>query len=543
MGALKAGATVSVLDPAYPPDRQKILLDVAKPRFLIQIKRANEESGKPAETVTDFIRDELKIKATIPALELAKDGKTGEALLKGGDVEGRDCLAPQAERRGQEPGVLVGPDCHPTLSFTSGSEGRPKGVLGRHFSLTYYFPWMRDHFKLSENDRFTMLSGIAHDPIQRDIFTPLFLGAKLVIPPAEMIAYELLAEWMGRSEVTVTHLTPAMGQILVGGASAQFPKLRYAFFVGDLLTKKDVRKLQDLAPNVDIINLYGSTESQRAVSYFPILNKAMYPEFLEELPDIMPVGKGMRDVQLLVVNPDDRTKLCGVGEVGELFIRAGGLSGGYLGDDERSRTLNESKFLANWFVDPEKWRKKDLEEAAKKYEKEPLWKKQPWAKYYQGPRDRIYRTGDLGRMRKDGSVECTGRIDLQVKIRGFRIELGEIDVNLSQHPFVRENVTVVRRDRNEEQTLVTYYVPEIKRWLQHLQEQDNANGDTAVDGEETIDESMESMLRRFASLSEECKAFLATKVPKYAVPTIFIPLARMPLSMHPISLPSIVMPC
>jgi L-aminoadipate-semialdehyde dehydrogenase len=353
---------------------------------------------------------------------------------------------------------------------------------------------------------------------KRDIFTPIFLGAKLVIPPVDVITYELLAEWMRDHSVTVTHLTPAMGQILVGGATTQFPSLRNAFFVGDLLTKKDCRKLRDLAPNTTVINLYGSTESQRAVSYFPVPSKAQDPTFLDQLPDVIPVGQGMQDVQLLVVDRDDKTRLCGPGEQGELFIRAGGLAEGYLGDDEKTAELNRSKFLTNWFVEPARWNQQ--------YEQLLVsGVKQPWMKLYKGPRDRVYRTGDLGRVRDDGSVECTGRVDSQVKIRGFRIELGEIDVNLSQHPFVRENVTIVRRDKNEEPTLVTYFVPETKRWLQHLKQ----GGEKDVD-ESSVDESMRGMLRRFKSLSDDCKKFLATRVPKYAVPTVFIPLARMPLS-------------
>jgi L-aminoadipate-semialdehyde dehydrogenase len=161
MGALKSGATVSVLDPQYPPERQKILLGVASPRFLVCIQRANREFGKLSEIAMDFVTSNLSIKAAIPALELSDNGE-----LKGGNVDGKDCLAPQLSRRDEFPNVLVGPDSAPTLSFTSGSEGRPKGVLGRHFSLTYYFPWMAERFGLSEKDRFTMLSGIAHDPIQ-----------------------------------------------------------------------------------------------------------------------------------------------------------------------------------------------------------------------------------------------------------------------------------------------------------------------------------------------------------------------------------------
>ena len=158
MAALSAGATVSVLDPQYPPKRQKILLDVSKPSFLVCIKRATEESGKLSDLVTNFIASNLCIKSTVPALELSSNGE-----LTGGIVDGKDCLEAWASSREQVPHVLVGPDSAPTLSFTSGSEGRPKGVLGRHFSLTYYTPWMAERFGLSEHDRFTMLSGIAHD--------------------------------------------------------------------------------------------------------------------------------------------------------------------------------------------------------------------------------------------------------------------------------------------------------------------------------------------------------------------------------------------
>ncbi|PHH85060.1 hypothetical protein CDD83_973 [Cordyceps sp. RAO-2017] len=514
MGALKAGATVSVIDPQYPPERQRILLDVARPRFLVCIEKANEDYGKPSDLVMDFVANGLKIKAIVPALELSDAGD-----LRGGLVDGKDCLDASARSRSDPVNVVVGPDSIPTLSFTSGSEGRPKGVQGRHFSLTHYFPWMSERFGLSEEDRFTMLSGIAHDPIQRDIFTPLFFGAKIIIPPAEVISYELLAGWMKENALTVTHLTPAMGQILIGGATAQIPSLRNAFFVGDILTKKDTTKLRDLAPNTSVINLYGSTETQRAVSFFEVPSKARDPLFLNDQPDIIPVGQGMLNVQVLVVDREDRHKLCEIGEQGELFIRAAGLAEGYLGEDDKTVELNRSKFLSNWFVDADKWVQQDrLRTAGKAPE--------PWAKYYKGPRDRIYRTGDLGRRRPDGSVECTGRIDSQVKIRGFRIELGEIDVHLSQHMFVRENVTLVRRDKDEEHTLVTYFVPETKRWFEHLEQQQGASDATS----NSHDESMSGMLRRFRSLSEDCKKFLAAKVPKYAVPSMFIPLARMPLN-------------
>jgi L-2-aminoadipate reductase len=511
MGALKAGATVSVLDPLYPGERQKVLLEVANPKFLVQIQRATEEAGRLSETVSDYIAAHLKIKAEVPALRLDNNG-----VLFGGDVDGHDCLQAQIQLRQEFPDVLVGPDSNPTLSFTSGSEGRPKGVLGRHFSLTHYFPWMAQRFGLSEKDKFTMLSGLAHDPIQRDIFTPLFLGAQIVVPHSDSIAHELLAGWMKENQITVTHLTPAMGQVLVGGATAQFPSLHHAFFVGDLLTKKDCRKLQSLAPHTSIINLYGTTETQRAVSFFEVPSKFQEPSYLDNLPDVIPVGQGMLNVQLLVIDRTDRNRLCEIGEQGELFLRAGGLADRYLGDDTETQKLNASKFLSNWFVDSINW--------TREYERVSSEAPEPWMKLYKGPRDRIYRTGDLGRFRPDGAIECTGRVDNQVKIRGFRIELGEIDSHLSHHPFIRENVTMIRRDKDEEPTLVTYIVPEAKRWLQHVAE----HGVSAQDI--SPEESMVTMMKRFKLLSEDCKKFLKARVPHYAVPAMVIPLVRMPLS-------------
>jgi L-aminoadipate-semialdehyde dehydrogenase len=258
MGILKAGATFSVIDPSYPPDRQNIYLDVARPRALVVIDKATREAGELTEKVRSFIKENLHLRTEVPGLELKDDG-----TLVGGSFNGKDVLADQLALKSKRPGVVVGPDSNPTLSFTSGSEGRPKGVLGRHYSLAYYFDWMAERFRLTKDDKFTMLSGIAHDPIQRDIFTPLFLGAQLLVPSKDDIQHERLAEWMREHGATITHLTPAMGQILVGGASAEFPALHHAFFVGDILIKRDCRSLQKLAPNLFIVNMYGTTETQR----------------------------------------------------------------------------------------------------------------------------------------------------------------------------------------------------------------------------------------------------------------------------------------
>lgn len=497
MGVLKAGATFSVIDPAYPPARQNVYLKVANPQGIIGIKKA----GIISDIVEDYIKSELNVITRIPSLEILDDGK-----IIGSELN--DCLESFEQFKSERTGVIVGPDSNPTLSFTSGSEGLPKGVLGRHFSLAYYFPWMAKTFNLSEKDKFTMLSGIAHDPIQRDMFTPLFLGATLLVPTQDDIGTPgRLAEWMAQHGATVTHLTPAMGQLLSAQASAEIPSLHHAFFVGDILTKRDCLRLQTLAGNVAIVNMYGTTETQRAVSYFEIPSRFNNAQFLESQKDVMPAGKGMLNVQLLVVNRNDRTQTCGIGEVGEIYVRAGGLAEGYRMNDE----LNKEKFVKNWYISEDQFIENDkkLDDGSK-----------PWRQFWFGPRDRLYRTGDLGRYLPDGNCECCGRADDQVKIRGFRIELGEIDTHISQHRLIRENITLVRKDKNNEPLLVTFLVPKGVEELQQFKLSSDINEkDEVVKG-----------LVEFGPLIKDLKIHLKKRLANYAIPSIVIPMKKLPLN-------------
>ncbi len=193
------------------------------------------------------------------------------------------------------------------------------------------------------------------------------------------------------------------------------------------------------------------------------------------------LGHGMRGVQLLVIN--SRGKPCGVGEVGEIYVRSYGLAEGYL----RNEAETQKKFVGNFLLSP------------------PVVL--PSANVLGhprnfGPRDRMYKTGDLGRYRPDGVVECSGRADDQVKIRGFRIELGEIDTHLSQHPGVRENVTLVRRDAYEEKTLVAYFVPQPQ---------------SVWDGLKLEDET--TVLKDLAGLIQHIREYLRKKLPSYSVPS------------------------
>jgi L-aminoadipate-semialdehyde dehydrogenase len=169
----------------------------------------------------------------------------------------------------------------------------------------------------------------------------------------------------------------------------------------------------------------------------------------------------------------------------------------------------------SWFVDNAQWVEADKKEARSVAE-------EPWREFYQGPRDRMYRSGDLGRYMPTGDVECVGRADDQVKIRGFRIELGEIDKYLSDHDMVLDNVTLVRRNKDEEQTLVSYIVPDMQKWSSWLE----LNGQT----DEGPGEGIQGRLRRFWRLGDDIKQYLKTKLPTYAIPEVIVPLEKFPLN-------------
>src|SRR6185312_16498257 len=96
-----------------------------------------------------------------------------------------------------QPDLTVLPDDLAYVAFTSGSTGIPKGVRGAHGPLSHFIKWHSATFSLNESDRFSLLSGHAHDPLLRDVFTPLCLGATLCIPDSEVIEITgQLAQWM-----------------------------------------------------------------------------------------------------------------------------------------------------------------------------------------------------------------------------------------------------------------------------------------------------------------------------------------------------------
>jgi amino acid adenylation domain-containing protein len=385
LGILKAGAAFLILDPAYPQQRLIDYVRVAEPRALIRLAAA----GALPEELEGILGRTVRCSVTLPRLVALRPK---EKLL--------GCSA-------ADPKIAIGPDDLAYVAYTSGSTGKPKGVLGRHGPLSHFLSWQAERFVIRSSDRCSLLSGLSHDPLLRDVFTPLWAGGVLCIPDPDAIgAPGQLADWMERQDITFTNLTPSMARVLTESADRQcrLPTLRRAVFVGDKLTQEDVEALQRLAPQCACVNCYGTTETQQALGYYEI------PPGSKEAraQSVFPVGRGMANVQLLVLNKAQ--ELAGIGELGEVHMRSPHLARGYLKDP----ALTEAKFPANPFT--------------------------------RQVSDRIYKTGDIGRYLPSGIVEVLGRSDRQIKIRGFRVELGEIETVLRQHPKIRQTVVMVRED-------------------------------------------------------------------------------------------------
>jgi amino acid adenylation domain-containing protein len=388
LGVLKSGAAFFVADAAYPASRHLEFFALAQPAHLLICGGMS----LPAEL------DEAT--AAIPRTKLPS-GK--QACLQS---------LPDAPSRDLVPIDFTRADAY--YSFTSGSTGRPKAIVTAHAPLVHFVDWHVQTHGFTSADRFSLLSGLGHDPVLRDIFTPLSIGASLHIPEQSTIFDPFkLARWLDEQAITVLHLTPALGQIIQSGAEATGPLecIRFFFWGGDVLGARQSRNMQVVAPRSRQVNFYGATETPQAMSYYEIEK--------DDPREAYPIGRGIADVQLLVVHESNR--LAQVDELGEIYVRTRYLSRGYLHDAEKTLLA----FVANPIT--------------------------------HDTHDVCYRTGDLGKYLEDGNVVFAGRNDHQVKIRGYRVELDEIRARIEQQPDVLRSVVLAQDLGRSSKVLVAYF--------------------------------------------------------------------------------------
>lgn len=387
-GTLKADAIYVPIDTASPPARIERILSQCECRCLL------------AEAGTEGLLNELLKSSCLAAVprvlwmdacaEIAAGSVPWDYVesLSGSPVE-----------------PSSGADDPAHILFTSGSTGTPKGVVITQGNVMHFIRWAVSYFGIGPQDRISGHPPLHFDLSTFDIYGTIAAGAQIhLLPPEISILPHRLADFIRDSELTQWFSVPsALLPIAKYDVLRQedFPALRRLLWCGEKFPVPALIYFMKRLPRAGFFNLYGPTEATIASSYYHV------PRCPDKDSDEIPIGEACPGESLLVL--DHQLNPTGPGEVGDLYIAGAGLSPGY-------------------------W--KDPVKTAEAFQQNPR---------ASNPSDRIYKTGDLARIGKDGKVYLVGRSDSQIKSRGFRIELGEIETALHAVPGIMD-ATVVALD-------------------------------------------------------------------------------------------------
>ena len=338
------------------------------------------------------------------------------------------------------------------IIYTSGTTGNPKGVMIQHNNVIRLIANSKMQFDFNQNDVWTMFHSFCFDFSVWEMYGALLYGGKLVLlPRIKAKDTRAFLKILQEKKVTVLNQTPPAFNALLGEElKEEEPKLniRFIVFGGEALKPIMLKEWKNRYPDTKLINMYGITETTVHVTYKEITD-------YEIDNNISNIGRPIPTLKTYIM--DKNLKLLPIGVEGELCVAGDGVGRGYLNKIE----LTSEKFVSNPYNEEE----------------------------------RLYRSGDLGRILPNGEIEYIGRKDNQVKIRGFRIEIGEIEANLLKYENIK-NAVVINYNDNGNNSLCAYVVT-----------------------------------KQSISITE-IRKFLSISLPQYMIPAYFIEIDNIPMTSN-----------
>lgn len=362
-------------------------------------------------------------------------------------------IVPDDRTAAEPPTADITPDNLAYLIYTSGSTGEPKGVLVSHRNAVHATSARYD--RLPEPDGgYVMLAPFFFDASVGGIYWVLSRGGTLVVPTeAEVLDPRQLARLVEQRQPSHIDCVPSQYEILLSTPNLTAPRLRCCIVAGEALPVALATMHYQRFPDVPLFNEYGPTEATIWSTVYEV------PADLDDAGNgTVPIGRPIPNATAYVL--DDRGEPVPVGVPGELFIGGLGVTRGYANRPDQTA----SRFRPD-----------------------------PFTGVAGG---RMYRSGDLVKLRPDGVLEFLGRADTQVKLRGFRVELGEIENLLRAHPAVRAAAVQANEEASGDVRLYAYV--------------DSAPG--------------------YAADARELASYLVGRLPQYMVPARFVFLAGLPLT-------------
>jgi non-ribosomal peptide synthetase-like protein len=348
----KSGATLVPIDPAAPQDRLA------------------------------YIVADAGVSAVVTSSELAMTAAGSQSMLVELDTEATD-IANCSTMSPELP--TTGPDDVAYVMYTSGSSGRPKGVMVTQDSICNFLSVVPDVYDVRPDDRVYQGMTISFDFSIEEIWPTWVKGATIVVGPTDSrrLGGEL-ADFLEERSVNVLYCVPT----LLATLPRELPGIRSVLVGGEACPAQLVNRWSQ--PGRRMLNTYGPTEATVTATVGELLPGRS-----------VTIGRPLPTYSVVLL--DEQRRQVPDGDIGEICIGGPGVALGYVGRPE---------LTADRFIDHE----------------------------LAPPGSRLYRTGDLGRINADGEIEYHGRADAEVKIRGHRIDLGEVESVLLEDPAIAEAV-------------------------------------------------------------------------------------------------------